>query len=86
MEGRRNYAQAWLGRELSAVVENASCPAEHCRTQQCRAVTENYLKLIVQCPDTIPQPGSVIHCTPMSLCPGGDGENPDALAILKLTS
>jgi threonylcarbamoyladenosine tRNA methylthiotransferase MtaB len=77
LEGRRNYAQVWLGRELSAVVENGLSPAG-----QCRAVTENYLKLMVQCSDVVPPPGSVIRCTPVSLCSGGDGENPDALAVL----
>jgi threonylcarbamoyladenosine tRNA methylthiotransferase MtaB len=73
VQGRRNYAQAWLGRELSAVVEN--CPAG-----QCRAVSENYLKLIVNGSGEPPPPGSVIRCTPVSLCDGADGENPDAVA------
>jgi len=72
VQGRRNYAQAWLGRELSAVVEKGRCPPG-----QCRAVSENYLKLMVN--GEFP-PGSVIRCTPVSLCDGADGEKPDAVA------
>ena len=75
VQGRRSYAQAWLNRELSAVVEKGRCPIG-----QCRAVSENYLKLIVNdCGN--PSPGSVIRCTPVSLCDGADGENPDAIAL-----
>jgi threonylcarbamoyladenosine tRNA methylthiotransferase MtaB len=79
LQGRRNYAQSWLGRELSAVVEKTPpCPTGRCPSGQCRAVSENYLKLIVN--GSAPPPGSVIRCTPMSLCDGADGENPDAVA------
>jgi threonylcarbamoyladenosine tRNA methylthiotransferase MtaB len=81
LRNRRNYAQGWLGRELSAVVENGQCPPGHCLTQQCRVVSENYLKLIVKC-DEIPPPGSSIRCTPVSLLDGADGEKPDAVAVL----
>jgi threonylcarbamoyladenosine tRNA methylthiotransferase MtaB len=79
LRGRRAYAQSWLGRELSAVAENG--PAGHCLTQQCRAVSENYLKLIVKC-DSAPPPGSSLRCTPVSLLDGADGEKPDAVAVL----
>ena len=72
LQGRRSYAQLWLNRELSAVVEKGRCPPG-----QCRAVSENYLKLLVN--GEFP-PGSVIRCTPVSLCPGADGEKPDAVA------
>ena len=74
LQGRRSYAQSWLNRELSAVVEKGQCPAG-----QCRAVSENYLKLIVNDCGGLP-PGSVIRCIPVSLCDGADGEKPDALA------
>jgi threonylcarbamoyladenosine tRNA methylthiotransferase MtaB len=74
LQGRRNYAQYWLGRELSAVVEKAPCSAG-----QCRAVSENYLKLLVNDSGGLPS-GSVIRCIPVSLCDGADGEKPDALA------
>jgi threonylcarbamoyladenosine tRNA methylthiotransferase MtaB len=73
VQGRRNYAQAWLNRELSAVVEKTPCPVG-----QCRAVSENYLKLIVN--GCEPPPGTVIRCIPVSLCDGADGEKPDAVA------
>ena len=74
-QGRRDYARAWLGRELLAVVEKAR-PKE----RQCRAVSENYLKLIVNCADKVPPPGSTLRCVPVSLCPAAKGENPDAMA------
>ncbi|MCL2190831.1 MAG: radical SAM protein [Treponema sp.] len=72
-KGRRDYAGAWLGRELSAVVESEP-------SRGCRAVSENNLKLIVNCAGRDPQPGSTLRCVPVSLCPDADGENPDALA------
>jgi len=77
LRGRRKYAQAWLGRELSAVVEKGEPDSEGRR----RAVSENYLKLLVGCSDAYP-PGSSLRCTPVSLCAGADGENPDAVATL----
>jgi len=77
LRGRRDYAQAWLGRELSAIVEKGEPDSEGRR----RAVAENYLKLLVNCSDTYP-PGSSLRCTPVSLCAGADGENPDAIAVM----
>jgi threonylcarbamoyladenosine tRNA methylthiotransferase MtaB len=71
--GRREYAKAWLGKELSAVVEKARCSA-----RQCRAVSENSLKLLVNCSGDPPLPGSSIRCTPVSVC---EGENFDAVAM-----
>jgi threonylcarbamoyladenosine tRNA methylthiotransferase MtaB len=76
LQGRRNYAQGWLNRELSAVVEDGQSPAGHCRV-----VSENYLKLIVQCNKALPQ-GSSLRCIPVSLLDGADGEKPDAEAVL----
>jgi len=72
LQGRRRYAQSWIGRELSAVVEKG--PAN-----QCRAVAENYLKLIISDAGEL-QPGTVIRCIPVSLCEDADGEKPDAVA------
>jgi threonylcarbamoyladenosine tRNA methylthiotransferase MtaB len=81
LQCRRSYAQAWLGRELSAVVEKGPpCSTGRCPSGQCRAVSENYLKLIVDGSGE-PPPGSVIRCTPVSLCDGADGEKPDAVAV-----
>jgi len=75
--GRREYAGAWLGREVSAVVERGQR-----WDGQCSAVSENYLKLIVNCGNDIPAPGSSVRCLLTSLCRGGNGENPDAVADL----
>ena len=85
LQGRRSYAQSWLNRELSAVVEKGPpCSTGRCPPGQCRAVSENYLKLIVnacESPGCEPPPGSVIRCTPVSLCDNADGEQPDAVAV-----
>ena len=75
LRGRRDYAKAWLGKELSAVVEKDKPGASR---KQYRAVSENYLKLLVNCNGEPPPPGSVIRCTPVSL---SEGENVDAVAM-----
>jgi len=80
LRGRREYAKAWLGKELSAVVEkHKPGPSQKapCSAGQCRAVSENYLKLLVNCNGAAPPPGTVIHCTPVSLC---EEENFDVIA------
>jgi len=86
LRGKQEYAKAWLGKGLSAVVENAPCSARApcssrtpCSARQCRAVSENYLKLLVNCDGEIPPPGSSILCVPVSVCEGG---NIDAVAKL----
>jgi MiaB/RimO family radical SAM methylthiotransferase len=77
LRGRRDYAQDWLGHELSAIVEKGKPDSEGHR----RVVAENYLKLLVNCSEAY-SPGSSLRCIPVSLCAGADGEKPDALAIL----
>ena len=77
LRGRRDYAQAWLGKELSAVVEKGKTAQG-----QCRAVSGNYLRLLVSYIDEAPPPGSSVRCIPVSLCEGADGETPDAAAIM----
>jgi len=57
------------------VVERAR-PGE----RQCRAVSENYLKLAVNCAGEVPPPGSALRCVLASACPGGGGEAIDAVA------
>ena len=76
LKGRRDYTQTWLGKELSAVVEKG-------KAGQCRAVAENYLKLLVNYSGEMPQPGSPISCVLTRLCEAADGENPDAVAEVK---
>jgi threonylcarbamoyladenosine tRNA methylthiotransferase MtaB len=70
--GRREYAKAWLGKELSAVVEKdkGPCLTRHPQNQ-CGAVSENYLKLLVKYNGEAPPPGSSITCVPVSVCEGG---------------
>jgi threonylcarbamoyladenosine tRNA methylthiotransferase MtaB len=72
LRGRREYAESWLGKELAAVVEKNK------GQEQCRAVSENYLKLLVYCNGEKPPPGSSIRCVPVSVC--GE-EDADAVAI-----
>ena len=87
---RRDYARSWIGKELTAVVEKGktgrarltalsrlSCEAGQCR-RQCRAVSENYLKLLVNYSGAPPAPGSSIRCIPVSLCEAAASE--DAVA------
>ena len=72
--GRREYAAAWLDRELSAVVEKRE-PQQG----RCQAVSENYLRLAVNCAGGAPPPGSAIRCVPVTLCPDGN-DSADAIA------
>ena len=74
LRGRREYAKAWLGKELSAVVEKHKPEPLQ---KQYRAVSENYLKLLVNCNGDPPPPGSSIRCTLMSVC---EEVNVDAIA------
>ena len=75
LRGRREYVKAWFGKELSAIVEKAKPGPSQ---SQCRAVSENCLKLLVNCNGETPPPGSIIRCTPVSVC---EDENVDALAF-----
>jgi threonylcarbamoyladenosine tRNA methylthiotransferase MtaB len=75
LQGRRDYARSWLGRELSAVVEKGSRPAG-----QCRAVSENYLKLLVNCTNETPAPSASLRCIPISPYVGGAENHPDLVA------
>ena len=79
MQGRRAYTQTWLNRELSAIVENTQ--NRHGKAGQYRAVSENYLKLLVNYTGETPPPGSSLRCVPVSLHDGGDGETLDAIAV-----
>ena len=74
--GRRDYAHSWLGKELTAVAEKGKTAQG-----QCRAVSENYLKLLVDCAGEDPLPGSSIRCVPVSLCEAGS--ECDAIAVIK---
>jgi threonylcarbamoyladenosine tRNA methylthiotransferase MtaB len=86
-QGRRNYIQQWTGRELTALVEQGGAG----RAGYCRAVSDNYLKLLVRYagPDA-PPPGTVLRCVAGAASPldrlDGDGPGYDAEAEeLRLT-
>jgi threonylcarbamoyladenosine tRNA methylthiotransferase MtaB len=76
VKGRREYVRQWLGREISAVAEKGKTDG----SGQCRAVSENYLKLLVNFSGEPPQPGTSIRCIPIALCEAANGETPDAVA------
>ena len=75
VQGRKNYTGQWLGKEITAVVEK-----QKTQSGQCCAVSENYLKLIVNYDGGEPVSGSLIRCVPFDLCENSDGERPDAVA------
>jgi threonylcarbamoyladenosine tRNA methylthiotransferase MtaB len=83
--GRREYASGWLGREISAIVEKSHRSAGLrfnglVKAGQCRAVSDNYLKLLVNNAHEAPSPGSLLRCIPISLYKGESGKAPDLIA------
>jgi threonylcarbamoyladenosine tRNA methylthiotransferase MtaB len=77
-QGRGDYARGWLGKELSAIVEKS--PHGQTNTGQCRAVSENYLKLLVNCTNETPPPGKSLRCIPVSPYVGNTENHPDLVA------
>jgi len=66
-QGRREYAQSWLGRKVEVIVEAWGKEQETGsvgrRAEFCRGVSENYLKLLVKCNGReAPLPGTVLQC------------------------
>jgi len=57
-QGRADYINRWLGREVKVLIENGA------RTKTaCKGVSENYLKLLVQYKGgKTPPPGTVLSC------------------------
>jgi threonylcarbamoyladenosine tRNA methylthiotransferase MtaB len=80
LKHRREYASRWIGRELAAVAEKGRGEPGYCR-----CVSENYLKLLVKCPDGLPPPGSALRCVPVSLCEA-NGEKADAYGKLAISN
>jgi threonylcarbamoyladenosine tRNA methylthiotransferase MtaB len=78
LRGRKDYAQSWLGREISAVVEKDPCKQR--KAGQCRAVSENYLKLLINYTDEVPLPGLSLRCIPVSPVIGESYKTPDLIA------
>ena len=70
-KGRRDYISRWEGKEVEAIVESSKNKASSCQKGPNReessasvpAVSENYLRLLVNCTDnSIPAPGSLVQC------------------------
>ncbi|MCL1833390.1 MAG: radical SAM protein, partial [Leptospirales bacterium] len=58
-QGRKDYTQRWLGKELEVLVEREKTG----RHSYCRGISENYLKLLVQYSgEKAPRPGAVLRC------------------------
>jgi threonylcarbamoyladenosine tRNA methylthiotransferase MtaB len=68
--GRREYLGRWAGRTVEAVVEGGGG----------RALSANYLKLLLSPPPVPPAPGSAVRCRIAGEAPPGSGF--DALAVL----
>jgi threonylcarbamoyladenosine tRNA methylthiotransferase MtaB len=56
-QGRAAYTRRWLGCEVEVLVEKGKSLSSHCR-----AVSENYLKLLVRYNGEPPLPGAVLRC------------------------
>ena len=57
LEGRRQYIHRWLGKEVEAVAEAGTTQ------DSIPAVSENYLKLLINCTEEPPPPpGSILRC------------------------
>ncbi|MDR1837873.1 MAG: tRNA (N(6)-L-threonylcarbamoyladenosine(37)-C(2))-methylthiotransferase MtaB [Treponema sp.] len=75
-QGRTDYILRWLGREVEALVENSKS------RRTCRAVSENYLKLLVSYKGrNAPPPGASLRCfLPSEQAIDPSGKDYDALA------
>ena len=73
-QGRADYVQRWLGREVDVLVEKGKKHGAYCS-----GVSENYLKTVVQCEGKPPQPGTVLRCM---LLEEGNFEEYDVLAAV----
>jgi len=82
-QGRRAYVNSWLGSELEALIEKGRGG----QSGSCRALSANYLKLLLRCPqsDTL-TPGTVVRCT-ITEAPAPDQQESgiDAIAVALLT-
>ena len=86
-KGRLDYIHRWQGKEVEAVVEaggdleGSHKPPGVGTSNLVKAVSENYLKLLVKC-DEKPVPGSIIRCIiqPFTNGPSKNAGNFDALA------
>jgi threonylcarbamoyladenosine tRNA methylthiotransferase MtaB len=67
-QGRAEYVKRWIGREVEVLVEKEQSNLRFGakskeQTAYCRGITENYLKVQVQCNgDRPPSPGTVLRC------------------------
>jgi len=55
-QGRREYVKKWQGREVEVLIEKKNAK------NYCRAVSENYLKVLVRIKGACPPPGTVLRC------------------------
>jgi len=79
VKARQDYASAWIGAEVEALVEKGDGNTGG----YCRGLSENYLRLLIQYPDGhVPEAGTVLRCKITELAVGEQGNNSaDALAL-----
>jgi threonylcarbamoyladenosine tRNA methylthiotransferase MtaB len=70
---KQRYAQSWTGREINALVERGTGEKDG----HCRAVSDNYLKLLVKYPGgKAPLPGTALRCRITKVpAPGGKNDH-----------
>lgn len=72
---KQRYAQSWTGREINALVERGDGEQDG----HCRAVSDNYLKLLVTYPGgQAPLPGTALRCR-ITKVPAPDRKNDQSI-------
>jgi threonylcarbamoyladenosine tRNA methylthiotransferase MtaB len=75
---RQAYIRRWTGHSVQALVERGNTEKDGC----CRALSENYLKLVVRYRGShAPRPGTVLRCRISESILAADGEGSDAEAV-----
>ena len=84
IKGKTEYVRSWLGKELNAIVEKSGRYKNGLIDQNTwiKAVSENYLKILVNYTGEKPYCGSAIKCRLVSLCEGTSEKKPDGIAQL----
>jgi threonylcarbamoyladenosine tRNA methylthiotransferase MtaB len=60
-QGRSDYVQRWLGKEVEVLVEKSKKGKEQ-RAKYCQGISANYLKVLLLCKGEVPPPGTALRC------------------------
>jgi len=77
-KGREAYVRRWLGNEVDVLIESKEKRTSYLK-QNCRGVSENYLKTLVRCNGKTLLPGIVVRC---KLIDAGNFEDFDVVGEL----